>query len=171
MDDPQLPLNHPANAALIAHFTPRPARRLPSARHLESGPPDAAERPYDQLGSHPDLVGQIWDTLDAQLPERCRWIVHDTPVLAHPHTGVILAFTGGTTYALRLAPADVEAALASGAEQVHNFPAYPELDVEASTLDLRTIGRDWVFGAWHRDEPRWIRAAFEAAAAGWPRGA
>jgi hypothetical protein len=168
MDDPQLPLRHPANSGLIAYFTARPPRRIPVERHVESGPPEAVERPYDQLGSHPDEVSQIWDTLDAELPQRCRWIVDDTPVLAHPRTGVIFAFTGGTTYALRLAPADIDAALAAEVEQVHHFPAYPELDVTASTLDLRKIAPDWVFGAWRREEPRWIRAAFDEAGAGWP---
>lgn len=170
MDDLRLPLTHPANAGLIAYFSSRPPRRVAIKRHVTSGPPDAADNPYDGLGSHPDYVSQIWDTLDAELPERCRWIIHDTPVLAHPHTGVIFAFTGGTIYALRLAPADLEPALAAGVEQVHDFPAYPELDIAASTFDLRKIGADWVFGNGRREEPRWIRAAFVAAAAGWPGG-
>ena len=168
MDDPQLPLRHPANARLIAYFAERPPRRVRPEKHVASGPPDAVEKPYERLGSHPDYVSQVWDTLDAELPERCRWIVHDTPVLAHPHTGVIFAFTGGTTYALRLTSADLETALAAGVEQVHHFRAYPELGITASTLDLRKIGPDWVFGAWRREEPQWIRRAFDAAAAGWP---
>lgn len=167
MDDSQLPLRHPANASLLAHFAARPARRIAPERHLESGPPDAVADAYAQLGSHPDCVSQIWDTLDALLPERCRWIVHDTPVLAHPRTGVIFAFTGGTTYALRIPPEELETAMKAGAEQVHHFPAYPDLGVAASTLDLRPIGHDWIFGAWRREEPEWCRAAFQAAAAGW----
>lgn len=167
-DDARLPLRHHANAGLMAHFTSRPARRIAPARHLDSGPPDAVVDAYHQLGSHPDCVTRIWEALDAGLPARCRWIVHDTPVLAHPLTGVIFAFAGGTTYALRLVRGDLEAALRAGAEQVHHFPAYPALGIGASTLDLRAIGPDWIFGAWRREEQAWCENAFQAAAAGWP---
>ncbi len=168
MDNPELPLRHPANASLIAHFASRPKRRAGTEEGLLSVAAHDTKSPYDGLGSHPDHVSRLWDDLDSGLPARCRWIVRATPVLAHPQTGVIFGFTGGTTYALRLPHAELEAALAVGAEQVHHFPAYPELGVSASTLDLRDIGPDWIFGAWRREESSWCLAAFDAAARGWP---
>jgi hypothetical protein len=32
--------------------------------------------------------------------------------------------------------------LAAGATTVHRYPAYPELNIEASVLDLATIGEE-----------------------------
>jgi len=43
---------------------------------------------------------------------------------------------------------------------VYQCPAYPELNIEASVLDLSVIGEDWVFGEWHTGEEEWCYAAF-----------
>jgi len=43
---------------------------------------------------------------------------------------------------------------------VHRYPAYPELGIPASVLDLAEIGEEWVFGGWRTDEKEWCRAAF-----------
>ena len=65
--------------------------------------PDAFVRPHETLGTHPDLVGRLWDELPAELPVDCRVVFYGMPALMHPTTGIVLGFAGGThTYALRL---------------------------------------------------------------------
>ena len=58
----------------------------------------------------------------------------------------MFGFAGGTqTYALRLPPDVKQAALAAGATTVYRYPAYPELGIQASVLDLRDVGEEWIF--------------------------
>lgn len=162
-----LDLRVPANAALLAHLsaTRRGARATAEGAPVESCPPDAVADPRMRLGTHPDVVERLWDELGGALPLPCQWVAWGAPALVHPRTGVVFAFAGGTVYALRLLGTDVAEALRAGAEQVHDFPAYPALGIAASSLDLRTIGPEWVFGGWRREEPAWCHAAFEAAGA------
>ena len=116
-----------------------------------------------RLGTHPDVVSRLWSELDAELPDRCRWVVLGAPVLAHPHTGAIFAFAGGTVYALRLPPAEREDARRLGAKEVHHFPAYAALGIDPTVLDLRRIGPEWVFGEWRREEAAWCLAAYRVS--------
>ena len=160
-------LASPANARVLAYLSQRSRASATRPPVLpESCAPETVEDPYARLGTHPDVVQRLWDDLDAALPARCRWVAHGAPVLAHAVTGVIFGLAGGTVYALRLPRPELAAALGAGAEQVHHFPAYPALGIDASTVDLRELGPDWVFGRWDRNEPAWCRAAFDAAGAG-----
>jgi hypothetical protein len=89
-------IDHPANSGLRRHRESRQLRRNipPLAR------PDEVPRPYDTLGTHPDLVARLWDELYAKLPVDCRVVFYGAPALMHPTTGVVFAFAGGThTYA------------------------------------------------------------------------
>lgn len=158
---------HPMNAGILAHLgaPERLARSVSAARDRPSAAPGDVAQPEMRLGTHPDLVARLWDELGGVLPADCRWIVHGTPALVRPDSGIVFAFAGGThTYALRLPPAEHAAALAAGAERVHRYPAYPELGIAASVLDLDEIGPAWVLGGWFADEPRWCRAAYDFAA-------
>jgi hypothetical protein len=86
------------------------------------------------------------------------------PVLVHPVTGVVFGYAGGSlTYALRLPAAERAEASAAGARTIHDYPAYLELGVAASSLDLADFGPERVFGRWLKEEERWCRAAFDAA--------
>jgi len=115
-------------------------------------------------GTHPDLSDHLWGALAAKLPGTCGWVVYGRPVLIHPESGVIFAYAGGThTYALRLPPVVREAALKAGATRVYHYRAYPELNLEAATLDLADIGDEWVFSHWLKGEEDWCRAAYEFA--------
>jgi hypothetical protein len=67
-------------------------------------------------------------------------------------------------YALRLPDAERASAIAAGAKRVWEYPAYPGLGVKANTFDLATIGPEWVFGNWARQEPEWIAAAYDNSA-------
>jgi hypothetical protein len=156
-------LEHPANRGVLAHLSDldRLARSASIAKSRRSCSPADVEQPYLRLGTHPDLLARLWDDLGATLPEDCRWIVFGTPVLVHPRSGIIFGFGGGThTYAFRLPAAERAAALAAGAETVHRYPAYPELGIPTSVLDLAEIGEEWVFGGWRRGEEEWCRAAY-----------
>jgi hypothetical protein len=158
--------DHPANAGILA-LLGDPARLKGSvsvAKDRPSCAPHEIAGPSTKLGTHPELLERLWDELGGKLPSDCRRIVHGTPVLVHPQSGVIFAFCGGTlTYALRLPLAERQAALRAGAETVWEYPAYPALGIKASRLDLARIGEEWVFGGWRAGEEAWCRASFDAA--------
>ena len=152
-----------SNAALLRHLQAGARANFPpEARHLTSSPPKP--RTY---GTHPDLVMYLWDVLSAKLPEKCDWVVYGRPVLIRPSSGIIFAWAIGThTYSLRLPPDVRAAAIKAGATRVYHFRAYPELKLEASTLDLDKIGEEWVFSHWLKGEEDWCLAAYEFAAGG-----
>jgi hypothetical protein len=138
-------LRHPANAALFRYLVARP---------------DQVARPYDTLGTHPDLVARLWDEIAAPLPADCRFVVFGTPALVRPDSGIVFGFAGGThTYALRLPEGLRKEALAAGAARVKKYP-------RQVPFDLDDIGPEWVFGAWLEGEDLWGRAAYEFAAGG-----
>jgi hypothetical protein len=150
---------HPANRNLLVYM----AGRETVDRPRELNPADADD-PYYKLGTHPEIVERLWDELGGSLPKPCRWILYGSPVLVHPRTGVVFGFAGGSqTYALRLPEAERAAAIGAGAKTVHQYPAYPELNVPASKFDLADFGPEWVFGAWLTGEDQWCRAAFDFA--------
>ncbi len=147
--------HHPDNVGVLAYLG-RPARgRTPAL----SARPGDVEDPYMTLGSHPDVVGWLWDRLGAALPEDARCVVLGTPALAEPTSGLVLAVALGTSYALRLTPDDVPAALESGARTVHH---YDSVDV---TLDVGAWGAGWVFGTFATAEGASLARAFAHARA------
>lgn len=159
--------SHAANRGILAYLgdARRLQRSVSVAKEKASCAPGEVADPYMSLGTHPELVGRLWDELGSKLPRDCRWVVYGTPALVHPDSGVIFAFGGGTqTYAFRLPERERDAALAAGATSVHEYPAYPELNIERSSLDLAVIGKEWVFGGWHKGEEHWCLSAFSYAA-------
>lgn len=135
-------------------------------RHLANGRP-ASEAGFGppspdidrrHLGAHPDVVERLWEVLNDTLPADARCLVFDGPALVHPGTGTILAVVLGTSYALRLQPADLAAAVSAGAELVHTYRSV------GVTLDLpSTFGADWAFGSWDDREGNWLLASYRAA--------
>jgi len=114
-------------------------------------------RPYDTLGTHPDLVARLWDEITSLLPQDCRFVLFGTPALIHPDTGIVFGFAGGThTYALRLPERIRHEALAAGATRLKAYPRHP-------SLDLDSIGPEWVFCLWLKNEERWCLSAYELA--------
>lgn len=102
--------------------------------------PDRADRLH--LGTHPNVVARLWDVLASALDGDARAVVHGSPVLVDPGSGVIVAVGLGTTYALRLAPADYAQAIAAGMPTRHVYSTV------GRTLDLATaFGEGWVFGS------------------------
>lgn len=108
--------------------------------------PDSVEDPYREQGSHPDVVERVWDELGRALPTDCRCLVYGTPSLVHPGAGVVLAFTLGTGYFVRL-PAG---AARTGAE--------PRIGWQVDAA--HDLGADWVDGRWAADEAGWCAAAY-----------
>ena len=170
MDDPRLPLEHPANARVIAYFhTIEPAaERVAAEPRLESGSGKGLVEAHGWFGAHPDCLSQLWGPSAATLPEPCQWVVHGVGVLAHPHSGVIFAFALGTNYVLRLPAATIAVALRAGVQQVKHSRGTPSIGIRPWTWDLTQIGHDWCFGSWRVEEQAWLRDAFDFAAAGWP---
>jgi hypothetical protein len=147
--------DHPANAGLRKHLEPRLRVGFPPIAL-----PDQVERPYESLGTHPDLVTRLWDELGKGLPEDCRAVFFGTPALIHPVSGIVFAFAGGTqTYAFRLPQPDRDNALEAGASRVMRYPA-------GGSLDLKNIGEEWVFGWWYSMEDAWCHSAFTFAGQG-----
>lgn len=111
-----------------------------------------------RLGTHPDVVDWLWDSLNGVLPADARYLVVGGPALVEPASGIVLALGLGTEYALRLEAPQHTEALAAGLEVVHHFRS---LDV---ILDLaETFGPQWVFGRFDAREPEWLVAAYHAA--------
>jgi hypothetical protein len=146
-------MNHPANAGLRRYYQPRHQR---STLGVVAFPEDV-ERPYEALGTHPDLVARLWDELGKALPVDCRAIFYGGPALIHPETGIVFGFAGGThTYALRLPEPVRTEAIRAGASRIKHYPSQP-------SLDLSEVGEEWIFGGWHRGEEDWCRAAYDFA--------
>jgi hypothetical protein len=144
---------NPENAGALAYL----AHGRPAADAGFGPPPADVDRLH--LGTHPDVVDWLWDTLNAALPTDCRWLIFDGPALVHSGSGLILAAGIGTQYALRLLADDIASAVGGGSELVHTFKT-----VE-TTLDLpATFGAEWVFGRFDEREPAWLRARYEGAA-------
>jgi hypothetical protein len=120
--------------------------------------PDQVVRPYESLGTHPDLVARLWDELQSALPLDCRVIFYGVPALMHPTTGIVFGFAGGThTYALRLPGAIRAEAIVAGATRIKHYP------VRQPSFDLDEIGPEWVFCGWFPGEDAWCLSAFEYA--------
>jgi hypothetical protein len=147
---------HALNRGVLAYLGR--AERASTAP-LSARPGDLAD-PYYQLGTHPDVVEYLWDTLGGTLPEDCRAVVLGTPALVQPDSGVILALGLGTEYALRLTPADAIEARAAGLEVAHHYRT------SDSTLDLTSWGEGWFFCRYDRREPEWLARSFEEAPGG-----
>ena len=140
-----------ANAGLISYFK----KRAQQYNYTTLSEPS---------GTHPDLVIRLWDELGTLLPVDCHAVVYGAPVLSRPDSGIIFAFAGGTfTYALRLPPGVRASAISAGATRVYHYPAYPELKLEASTLDLADVGDEWLFGDWLKGEEEWVKFAYDFA--------
>tara|TARA_R110002073_G_scaffold123819_1_gene267631 strand:- start:27438 stop:27905 length:468 start_codon:yes stop_codon:yes gene_type:complete len=112
-----------------------------------------------QLGTHPDLVEYLWQTLGDTLPKPCARVAYAQPVLAAPGTSTIFAFAGGTgTLAMRLPQSALGEAL-----RIDGFGktlSYPSAVLHASAL-----GSGWAFVApFGADALRWCKEAYEAAA-------
>lgn len=119
--------------------------------------PERIERPYERLGTHPDLVARLWDELGGALPEDCRYAVYGWPALVHPRSGVIFGFAQGAhTYGLRLPEALAEEAVRAGALRAIGYP-------DGSALEAARLGTGWILGRWLSQEPSWCQSAYDHA--------
>lgn len=134
----------PRNALLVRYRT-SPGRN-PLGYPACFGALESPRDPYLNLGSHPDIVERVWKGLGAELPRAARCVVFGTPGLVAPSSGVLLAQAFGTQYIVR-----VPRGVTRGPEfkTVMQWTGLPPTDLAAS------YGPDWVFGQWHKDEPRW----------------
>lgn len=156
--------DHPANRGIVAYLG---ARAQAEREHRPQASPADVKDPHYALGTHPEIVERLWDELGAALPADCRWVLYGSPVLVRHDSGIVFGFAGGSlTYALRLPPYEHAAAVAAGATPVNHYPAYPELGIEASSLDLKQFGPDWLFMRWFTGEEAWCLAAYDAAGSG-----
>jgi hypothetical protein len=143
--------SHPRNQSLSAILRDWPRRDLP-----ELARPEEVDRPYDSLGTHPDLAAHLWDEITSGLPEDCRFVFRGAPALLRPDSGIVFGFAGGTsTCALRLPEPERSAALAAGGKRTLEYPG--------TTFDLDLVGPEWVFCLWLAGEAAWCRAAYDFA--------
>jgi len=179
-------IDHPANAALVAHmsrptiihdrpglihkledlqekrFSPAIADALYRLRNDIPDPPRPASESPDSvntltLGTHPDIIDRLWK-IGRELPTDCCWVAFHRPVLAHSETGIIFGLGIGTLgYALRLPPPIGAEAMASGVTQARQWSSAEG----PQAFSLSQYGPDWWFGRWRVDEDRrWSHAAY-----------
>jgi len=142
--------NVPANAKLLNYFAGR-------AKQYDYRDPAKVH------GTHPDLEDHLWKVLGGTLPEDCHAVVHGSPVLVRPSSGIIFAFAGGThTYAMRLPPEIRASALKAGATRIFHYRSHSK-QIDVATFDLSEIGDEWVFCHWLKGEEQWCIAAYEFA--------
>ena len=111
---------------------------------------DQVADPLYGLGTHPDIVDQLWQ-IDQTLPQTCRWVVWGHPALVHRTTGVIFAVAFGTIgIVVRLPLEQRDAAPA-------NRPTNP-----SQRYDISSAGPEWRFLT--RAQADLWRAAYEFAA-------
>ena len=140
-------LAHARNRQVLASLARRGPGKPEYAAH------DAVPNAYLSCGCHPDIVARLWDELGAALPTDCRCLVHGTPALAEPRTGLILAVGMGTQYGLRIPALTPEEA--AGLRTLASF-------ADTASMDIHQLyGDDWVFGDWSAREPAWCRSVFE----------
>ena len=173
---------HPANAGVLRFLRQSAKESLSVARGEVSCSPDSLKDPYYTLGTHPELVEILWDTITTRLPVSCRWVVYGAPVLVRPDTGIIFGWAGGTmTYALRLAVSDVDAYMQAARTKAAKWADEFELTGEkrekyiaihsshvweysdGSALHIRTFGRTWVLGRSLDNEQQLCKNAYEFA--------
>lgn len=111
--------------------------------------------PYMEAGSHPDVVGHVWDRLGASLPVDCRAIVYGTPALVHPEVGIVFAMAFGTRYVVRVPSERLEAAFAAGCHTEQEWTGGKKTDLSAE------MGNDWVFGSGAKDEQLWLEEMYQ----------
>jgi hypothetical protein len=153
----------PLNRGVLAYLR---AHERSAGQPLSARPGDVAD-PYYQLGSHPDIVEHVWDILGRALPQDCRCVVLGSPALVELRSGIVLALALGTTYTLRLTPADADAAEAAGLKAAHHY------QTSGDVLDVAAWGEGWRFGAYDRRESEWLARAiaYVTAAASGPGAA
>jgi len=149
---PNLALDDRRNLGVLDYLSNLNAKHLPPCVS-----PDAVKDPYISLGSHPDIVQRLWDTLAASLPHETRCIVFGTPALVVPRSGLVLAIGFGTQYGLRVPLDAVNAAVAAGAKTFMKWSVGPSTDIQ------QLFGADWVFGWWLKEETEWCRRVFDSA--------
>ena len=111
---------------------------------------DQVADPRNGLGTHPDLVEELW-RLDRTLPSACRWVVWGYPGLVHPGAGVIFALGFGTIGIVARLPPDLRA-------EASIHPTSP-----GQSHDISPAGPEWRFLK-YRQQDALCRAAFDFAA-------
>jgi hypothetical protein len=137
-------------AAQVARIMSRPS----GADVPASQPLSAVADPLYGLGTHPDLIERLW-TLNAALPQDCRWVVFGFPALVTPAGGVVFAFAQGTLgYALRVTE--------EYRSEADNLGLKTRTGPGDSGLDVSVAGSEWRLGRWLEREAAWCRSAYEA---------
>ena len=147
-----LDLEDPANRRVVEYLARRDQRGQP----LDE---PAYYPPIRMLTTHPDVLDRLWKVLGSRLPAASARFLHGVPALVQQRSGIVLAFGLGTAYALRLPPAELAAALASGASPVMRWSGGRTTDLESD------LGPGWVWGRFREPEPAWVEAAHAAFAA------
>jgi hypothetical protein len=139
---------HPMNQGLNKHLRERHGGQEAIST------PDTHPDPYLRAGSHPDIVGWIWDTLGSALPADCRAMVYGTPALVHPSIGVVLALAYGTAYLIRIPNDFVKDAKKSGYTTERTWSDGTRTDIQ------ELLGPGWLFGSWEKEETSWLLTSY-----------
>jgi hypothetical protein len=123
-----------------------------------SQPIEAVADPWFGLGTHPDIIEQMWK-LDEALPRSCRWVFWGGPALVHPESGVVFAVGFGTIGFVMRLPAEVLARAGPGeaAVVVKGNPG--------QSFDIAGAGPEWRFIRPAAPAAQWARAAYDFAGA------
>src|SRR5215207_8152737 len=79
-------VSHPLNKQVLEYLDRSSAKYKPLINY-----PYEVKDPYNNQGSHPEIVERVWDDINSKLPKDCRCLIYGTPALVHSDTGIILA--------------------------------------------------------------------------------
>lgn len=146
---------NPANQKLLRYLES-------NLESWKSGAPDAVD--LWKLGTHPDLIEYLWDTLGNTLPTPCQWVIYSRPVLVRFETGIIFAYASGThAYGFRLPAHVLKEAVKVGAKRIIHYPEYANSEIPGASFDIETFGPEWILGGFFKQEPLWCLDAFNFA--------
>ena len=128
-------------------------RRLYDQLEVLPPRPDGSPRdPYWEMGSHPDCVQWVWDTLGPAVPGATRRLLKGRAILCHVPTGRVLAMPYGTSYILWLAPEARAEAADAGYLSTQRWSGGDVTDLASD------YGDGWVFGRFNLGrESAWLR--------------
>ncbi|MGA2350592.1 MAG: hypothetical protein ABSF70_09195 [Terracidiphilus sp.] len=141
------------NASALAYLK----KRLDRSPALLNEIPSISIHSGKSLFTHHEVLERIWGQLGTPLPRDCRAIVHGTPVLQHPDTGLIFVIGMGTFYWLRI---PVEMLIELQANE-HNFV---QKMWNGEVIDVRReLGVGWAYGGWREAELEWCIEFYKQA--------
>ncbi|MEQ8855975.1 hypothetical protein [Gimesia sp.] len=148
--------SNPVNWPVLSYFDINKPDDEIEIYRVSDIPKELMEEAYFGCGSHPEIVGRVWDKLGQKIPDEACCLLNGHNCLLHDQTGIILAVCMGTQYSLRITDNSIEDAIGEGLSQECNWGGSGDF------TDLRMeFGTNWFFGSFADQEIKWIQESYD----------